>query len=361
MAASPRVLDLAGRSRTTTVSVVASPWSEFLTGMQTFQFEEAAPTLDVEVGWFDEVRTKASSDLTVALSRLGPMGWGALLSKALVERWPHDVSASIERVQSLPPEELWLLFAGYHVVPFAEHVGAEAFHRAAAGDAQARERLATAAYEMFGDREGETRLWVIPPAEVHALVCLALRAWYRDVFARQEREVTAVLERDAEAKRRLMRTASEEKLIELATNGVVYVPEAWVRRVILTPHVAMRTWNVTSAHGDTYVIAYPVADESLGVDRAAPPTHLLRLHKALSDDKRLRILRLLAHSDLNLQQLAEALGLAKSTAHHHTVVLRAASLIRTSTELENRYSLRRESLAEAGTALIDYLEGGPSS
>jgi DNA-binding transcriptional ArsR family regulator len=340
------------------VSVVATPWCEFLTGMQTFQFEEAASTLDVDAGWFDEVRTKASNDLTVALSRLGPVGWGTLLAKALVERWPHDVTSSMERVESMPPEELWLLFAGRHVVPFADRVGAETFHRAAGGDAQARERLATAAYEMFGDKEGETRLWLIPPKELHPLVCLALRAWYRDVFASQEQEVTAVLERDAEAKRRLMRTASDEKVIELATNGVVYVAEAWVRRVILTPHVAMRPWNVTSAHGDTYVMAYPVADESLGVDRAAPPTHLVRLHKALSDDKRLRILHLLADSDLNLQQLTDALGLAKSTAHHHTVILRAAGLIRTSTEMENRYSLRRESLAEAGTALIDYLEGG---
>jgi DNA-binding transcriptional ArsR family regulator len=129
--------------------------------------------------------------------------------------------------------------------------------------------------------------------------------------------------------------------------------------VILTPHVAMRPWNITNAHDDAYVICYPAADESLGIDRSAPPAHLLRLHKALADEKRLRILKLLAVSDLTLSELSDALRMAKSTAHHHTVILRAAGLIRTSTEMENRYSLRRESLAEAGSALTDYLEVSP--
>ena len=38
MAAIPRVLDLAGRARGTTVEVVASPLTELLIGLQTFQF-----------------------------------------------------------------------------------------------------------------------------------------------------------------------------------------------------------------------------------------------------------------------------------------------------------------------------------
>src|SRR5207244_8797235 len=141
------------------------------------------------------------------------------------------------------------------------------------------------------------------------------------------------------------------KLIELATHGVVYVPEPWVRRIVLTPHLAMRPWNVSCAHDDTYVFCYPVADESVGGDRTEPPAHLLRLHKALADERRLRILKLLADGDRNLQELSETLGMAKSTAHHHTVILRAAGLIRTSTSMENRYSLRRDALGDARAPL----------
>jgi DNA-binding transcriptional ArsR family regulator len=213
---------------------------------------------------------------------------------------------------------------------------------------------------MFGDEEDRMGIYRLGAEEFHRLIVVALRGWHRDVFGPEEARATVIMARDAEAKRRLRRSTPDDKLIELATNGLIYVPEAWVRRVILTPHLAMRPWNVTCAFDDTYVLCYPVADESLGVDRSAPPAHLVRLHKALADDKRLRILKLLATADRTLQEVADAVGLAKSTAHHHTVILRSAGLIRTSTEMDNRYSLRRDSVAEAGTALAQFVEGGTS-
>jgi len=111
------------------------------------------------------------------------------------------------------------------------------------------------------------------------------------------------------------------------------------------------------AHYTNDIEGIKAFDESLGIDRTAPPASLVRFHKALSDERRLRILRLLADRDLNLQELSDAIGLAKSTTHHHTVVLRAAGLIRTSTSLENRYSLRRDTVAEAGPALSHFVEG----
>ncbi len=359
MVASPRVLDLAGRTRTTAVEVTASPLTELLVGLQTFQFEEAAHTFDVGPEWFDRVRTQASGELTSALARLGPvLGWGSFLGQALADGWARDVPRFVARLEAQAARELWLTLAGYHVAPFAGRTDPEAFRRAADGDRGARADLAGIAREMFGDKEDESSIWSLGADEARDLVITALRAWYRDVFAPEESATVAILERDAGAKRRLHRTTSDEKLIELATNGIEYVAEAWVRRVILTPHLAMRPWNVTCAYEDVYLICYPVADESLGIDRSAPPSHLVRLHKALADEKRLRILKLLYASDLTLQELSDAVGLAKSTAHHHTVILRAAGLIRTSTELEHRYSLRRESLVEAGTTFTAFLEEG---
>jgi DNA-binding transcriptional ArsR family regulator len=354
----PRVLDLAGRARTTTVDVVSSLVTEFLVGLQTFQFDEAAHTFDVGPEWFDHVRTKASPELTAGLERLGSTPWGSMLGQALVERWPRDVPGFIRRVEEQEPSDLWLLLVGSHVPPYADRIPPETFRRAVGGDVGARADLAAVAREMFRDKEDEFRVLSLSADETRDLVVRVLQTWYRDVFAPDERDVAPILERDAEAKRRLARTVSDEKLIELATNGIEYVAEAWVGRIVLTPHLAMRPWNVTCAHDDTYVICYPVADESLGRDLTAPPAHLLRLHKALADDKRLRILKLLAGSDMTLQQLSDAVGLAKSTAHHHTVILRSAGLIRASTELEGRYSLRLEGLAEAGSSLAAFLEGG---
>jgi DNA-binding transcriptional ArsR family regulator len=358
MVATPPVLDRAGRARATTVQVIDSPLTEFLIGLQTFQFEEAAHTFDVGVEWFDRVRTRASAELTDALASLGMVSWGNLLGKALVERWPASVPDLIDRVEAMDAREVWLLFAAFYLAPFADGIDPALFRIAADGDQDARARLVEVAVAMFGAKEDELGVYRLDAQEHHRLMVEALRAWHRDVFAEGEAETAAILARDADAKRRLGRSLPDDKLIELATNGLSYVPEAWVRRVILTPHLAMRPWNVTCAYDDAYVLCYPVADESLGVDRSAPPAQLLRLHKALADDKRLRILKLLATGDRSLQEIADAVGLAKSTAHHHTVILRSAGLVRTSTEVDNRYSLRRDAIAEAGPALAQFIEGG---
>src|SRR6266571_4328347 len=101
MATAPRVLDLTGGPRTTTVEVLSGPLTEFLIGLQTFQFEEAAHTFDVGVGWFDRIRTQTSPDVADALARLGPVGWGSLLGKAIVERWPTEVPPFLARVAAM--------------------------------------------------------------------------------------------------------------------------------------------------------------------------------------------------------------------------------------------------------------------
>src|SRR5262245_1721741 len=108
MVTSPRVLDLAGRARTSTVEVIASPVTEFLVGLQTFQFDEAAHTFDVGAAWFDHVRTTISPELTAALDRLGPAAWGSMLGRAIVERWPADVRAFIARIEAEDPADLWM-------------------------------------------------------------------------------------------------------------------------------------------------------------------------------------------------------------------------------------------------------------
>jgi DNA-binding transcriptional ArsR family regulator len=87
---------------------------------------------------------------------------------------------------------------------------------------------------------------------------------------------------------------------------------------------------------------------------------LLRLHKALSDEKRLRMLRLLADGPATLQQLADGVGLAKSSAHHHLVILRSAGLVKVTLERESLYTLRRDSIYDASRQLGAFLEGSRS-
>src|SRR5207302_10574986 len=108
-------------------------------------------------------------------------------------------------------------------------------------------------------------------------------------------------------------------------------------------------------HDDTRLFCYPVSDESLGGDASAPPGGMVRFHKALGDEKRLRMLKFLATETATLQELADRFGLPRSTAHHHLAILRAAGLVRVSSDEEHRYSVRRDVLPEMATMLAAYL------
>ena len=90
---------------------------------------------------------------------------------------------------------------------------------------------------------------------------------------------------------------------------------------------------------ETLLIVYPVADESVTAESDAPPLRLVRLSKALGDEKRLRILRALADGEKSLMELADMFGVAKTTMHHHMLVLRSAGLISVTVGTK-RYRLR---------------------
>ena len=85
---------------------------------------------------------------------------------------------------------------------------------------------------------------------------------------------------------------------------------------------------------------------------------MLRLHRALGDGTRLRILKLLAERDLYLTEIAQQLELSKPTIKHHLAQLRAAGLL---TIIESGavvyYSLRKARLDDATVDLKRFLIG----
>jgi DNA-binding transcriptional ArsR family regulator len=97
------------------------------------------------------------------------------------------------------------------------------------------------------------------------------------------------------------------------------------------------------------------------MDAGGPPPYLVRRLKALADERRLRILRLLQHERRTLQELADEFGLPKTTIHHHLAMLRAAGFIHLREESSRqymphpRYTYRAEAVPRAIDALAAYL------
>ncbi len=162
-----------------------------------------------------------------------------------------------------------------------------------------------------------------------------------------------ILARDVEAKLALKLTHSTEQLIEIAT-GWEYVPEPGIRRVVLVPSYIMRPWNTEVERHDTVIFCYPVAEESITADENVPPARLVKLAKALADERRLRILKKLATGSYTLQEMAEDLGVAKTTLHHHVIALRSAGLVRMNLS-DKRWSLRQYMVDNVGELLNTYL------
>ncbi len=136
------------------------------------------------------------------------------------------------------------------------------------------------------------------------------------------------------SKRDLQRDLPLDQFIPTATNGVEFAPRPGIDRSVLIASFFQRPLVGHVEVGDALLIIYPVADESVTAETDTPPLRLVRLSKALGDEKRLRILRTLADGEMTLMELAEVFGVAKTTMHHHMIILRAAGLVSVGVELQ---------------------------
>ena len=314
-------------------------------------------TYDVGAEWFEETGRRMSPALRKAME-LGTMphemGWAHLVGMAYETDAPRDVEAFLCHVEATPPRDLLLHLLGYH---YHETHGAprDVILAAASGDEAAAEQLMTTWYhDDPKEKEALRRLLTADPEATKGTILTILRLWNDDVFRPQEDGIMPILKRDAAAKEQVARGVTAERLTEIATNGLQYSPEAWIERVVLIPTFVFRPWAMISEYRDAKIFAYPVADASLEADVDAPPAHLLRLYEALADERRLKVVRRLANETLSLGEMAEWLGIAKSTMHHHVALLRAAGLLATSGD--KRYTLRREALHELPGILDAYLD-----
>lgn len=178
--------------------------------------------------------------------------------------------------------------------------------------------------------------------------------WYKVVINPELELINEILSADYESKNQMKKKMSSEELVQWATGGVNYLPEPSVHKVLLIPQYIYRPWNIEADIEDTKVFYYPVANESLSHnDKYMPNNFLVQKHKALGDEVRLRIVKLLSENDHSLQELTEQLNMGKTTIHHHLKVLRAAKLVEI---LEGKYSLKANVLKLLFKELEQYIK-----
>jgi DNA-binding transcriptional ArsR family regulator len=343
------------------VDIAVSEAAELIVGLSMITGTDE--NFDVGSAWFHEVRTKMSSDLArlVALLQGGEPAWHTVWHTLLaaVADAPTCMPGFAQHLEAMPTDELWLQMLGFHDLLDPAPEVRDAMLAAGRGLVEPLERW----FERDQSRSGRSvnglaRALGGDAPGARRLILDLLARWHEEVFTALWAEVAPVLERDAEEKRRLAAHRRPDELVEEATNGGEYVPEAGISRLLLVPTYLGRPWVSLNRQRDTLVLVHPVGDGALADSpEEARRQRVLRLAKALSDDTRLRALRLMAGSSRSLQELADELGIRKSTMHHHLAVLRAAGLLRLRF-FEKRYSLRTTPLTEMSGLLGEYLGEG---
>jgi DNA-binding transcriptional ArsR family regulator len=351
--------DVSGR-KLPTIEVDFGLAYEFL--MSLIVFTGGKEDFDHEVGseWYENFRTKAGPDLLATIKLFDSECnhfWKHLLGLAYDSEPPRDVPTFIAQVAATEPLELRLHLIGYYQRKFRRSMPLDVIVQAAEGDPEAQRQYLKTSFSEEGDwQELLHYLFTSDPEETKNRILDILQRWYERAFRDYEPQLLPILQRDAEAKRAMKQTMSFERFIETATNGIVYVPEPGHRRVLLIPSYVMRPWNELSEYQDIKIFCYPVADENVTEDGNTPPTRLVRLYKALADERRLRILKMLMTKSYTLQEFSDEFGVAKTTMHHHLGLLRTAGLVRSQSN-DKLYSLRHNTLSEVSELLDTYLKG----
>jgi DNA-binding transcriptional ArsR family regulator len=352
-----KMIHLGGSEVRLSVSVDVRPSFEFLVSLAALGSPEEWETFDAGSAWFQQAEAAMSSEFADAWGQLGKRAghvWLNLLPVAHEVAAAHSAAGIVSHLRGLSPVELRRHMLGYYLPPEAIGVDLQQIDQAATGDAAAVAALLRNRKYFGGDADRLSSLLALDPRTTKALAMRVMNTWLGTFFKEHERTVLPALQRDGAAKERLLETTSPERAIELAT-GIVSSPMPGIHHITLAPQFAYRPWNLFVQRGDHAIWCYPLSDESLEQEGDAPPRQLVRLVKALADEKRLRILRELSSKDATLQDLTEALGMPKSTVHHHLLALRAAGLVKMVTDGEVHYILRREALSEPSGLLKAYL------
>jgi DNA-binding transcriptional ArsR family regulator len=359
------------RERQATESIGRAPVRDLTRGAASFRIDwdvrpaydfvfslsgDAGATDDIPAAdraWLTDSKAALTDDIKDSVARLFESELCVHVAVIVVDRpairTADDVVAAI--AASEPRDVVRALF---DESPRDAEVGA-LVDRALSGDASALPALE----EVLPDYKREARLEILrDPDRTVAELRTVLEAW-AEKFTPIESRVTAILERDYDARASDRATLGPVDLIERTTNGIRWLPEAGVRRVILAPSYFSRPYNFLMSAADFRLFGYPVSDESLeAADPLAAPQAVVRLHRALGDETRLRILKLLSSRDLYLTEIAQQLELSKPTIKHHLAILRSAGLV-TITESGTvvYYSLRRNRLDDASADIKKFLIG----
>ena len=352
----PRVVDVSRPGGAgLTVEIDGAEAAELLLSIATLLVEEEHDTYELGQARISELRDAAPPELLREADQLLPLKSSAqLLGLVYTTPKPRTAAAFLEHLEATDPVEIRLHMLGFYTR--SHHLtDPETLRRAAEGDGKAISEILDA-YSEYLDAEkcsdAEAVLRTDAAKGKRALLDL-LSGWAEHVLPQVEpADFASLLERDAEAKRELVKSVPPEQVVERLAPGIQWAPASDIDRVVLFPAYAARPWVYMSEYRRVKIFCPPITADRERTP--GDPAELVRVYKALGDESRLKLLKRLQEGPLSLAEATQEVGLAKSTTHHHLAILRQAGfvLIR---EGDDTYTLRTDMPPEPGALLQQFL------
>lgn len=192
----------------------------------------------------------------------------------------------------------------------------------------------------------------------HEAVGLVKR-WNEEYFQYVDKTIITRLELDFKQKKDQLKKCAPNNVlpfIEKVTNGLVLNDFNDVKKVVLYPIYHSNPMIIYSIYEQIHFYGYPT-EIILPEAEHEPAPRLMYRGMALTDKNRLKILRYLENKERSFTDIVQFIGLAKSTVHHHMVILRASGLVQIilSPDTSERFRLREKGLEEIYRSYHDYL------
>jgi DNA-binding transcriptional ArsR family regulator len=318
------------------IQFVASPALDMMNAMY---FTSSVKLLEGVEGWPVRLRQEMAPQLLAELDFLfeypaGDPGIMGILTDNLFthpEAW-RDVEALASYVETMPdgigeldraPGIQGLVYQAMFRYP--EDVDRAEYEPLPQREAIER-RLRT-----FDDRDADAIMRLYErPAELRERMVSLIRRFYREHYTKEMPRRLRALERSV-ARHRAEPSSEPEGLARRLTGRHKSCLEAgcagpWERH-IFAPSMDMGAYNSCAVVENVHGLFYPLEPEFMGVEMDVEETRLARIYRALSDEQRLRILRLLRNREMYAQQIVDQTGLHQSVVSRHLSFMKAVGLL----------------------------------
>ena len=206
-----------------------------------------------------------------------------------------------------------------------------------------------------------SRRVVAEPEAIQAELVELLEEYLEVIFEPEIEHVTESCRRGAGRAEELLALLPTTAVIEQLTGGYTLGPNLALARITLAPSAFIHPYmasRLDERTGQALIVFGVSSDALLRFDTVPIDPDLVRAAKALSDQARLKVLRLLGEQPMTGLELAARLGVTPPTLHHHVHQLRAAGLVRQERARGGmQYAIRRESARAVLDALEDLIVG----